>query len=156
MADHTAAAAAAPAAAPASRPWFGGEHPVDGLACGEETPTEFDRHKLSIATTIDEVIAAVSVTFDTQQRPALWKLWAALANDYCAGFHTLSAELAWALADHWLGSSASGAVIFSCALLQLEPSRRAAVMACAGLERRRMLARTASDEDPFAILIAED
>ena len=97
MADHTAAAAAAPAAAPASRPWFGGEHPVDGLACGEETPTEFDRHKLSIATTIDEVIAAVSVTFDTQQRPALWKLWAALANDYCAGFHTLSAELAWAL-----------------------------------------------------------
>ena len=117
---------------------------------------EYDQQKLGTATTANEAIAALSVDVKEYALPELWKLWAHLADDGRVGkrpfSYVLSAATAWALADQWLGQSASGASIFGAALISLHPERQDQIKQCADVSRLQQISEAASKEHAFDLL----
>lgn len=77
----------------------------------------------------------------------VWHIWKKLAEekrqDETSGSshheYKLSASVCWQLADRWLGARARCSALFMSSLLHLCSVRRDDILACAGLERRRML-----------------
>jgi hypothetical protein len=67
----------------------------------------------------------------------MWTIWSSLSN-------SVTAEVAWALADHWIGSSARSAFAFSAALNRIPQEWREQLMECAPVDRRQWLQRAVS------------
>ena len=89
-------------------------------------------------------------TGDTAFVPSnVWTFWRALANapdqdENSLATYVLTADVAWQLADRWLGSRGRCASLFSAALLCLDSSRRRGILECADADRRQMLAAAAA------------
>lgn len=90
-------------------------------------------------------------TGDTAYLPSnIWTIWRALANvtgdpdDNGRAPYTLTADVAWQLADRWLGSRGRCATLFSAALLCLDSPPRRSILECADAERRQILAAAAA------------
>ena len=73
---------------------------------------------------------------------SIWTVWVRLVSEkLCSNDdeYALTAEVAWALADRWLGKRARCAGLLQAALLHLEPRRRQSIVGCADATRREVL-----------------